>query len=167
MILEGYSYEEITEAVHANHPNLDKRIVINREKLYGTGFKKNGTNEHMSYNGGTVSNNRNELANSIRESRKFRDEARSNITGNPNMPGESYNIHDNKLHDNIARAKSRFGLAELNRYDSTIPAEVLMNSVTKTNPNTQTNLREFQRRPDSWKLYPHGLIARNISSAKQ
>ena len=25
LILEGYSYDEITEAVHANHPNLNKK----------------------------------------------------------------------------------------------------------------------------------------------
>ena len=27
LILEGYSYEEITEAVHANHPNLNKKVL--------------------------------------------------------------------------------------------------------------------------------------------
>ena len=26
LILEGYSYEEITEAVHANHSYLDKNV---------------------------------------------------------------------------------------------------------------------------------------------
>lgn len=167
-LLEGYTPEQIiTEAVHSNHPGLDKRLVSNKEKLYGTGFRENGTREHKSYYGNTIPNNRLELANSIRESRKLRDEARSKITGNPNMTGESSNIMDNNLHDNIARAKSRFGLAELNRYDSKLPTDVLMNSVVKTSPTAQTSLSEFQRHPDDWKLFTHGLKARNISSAKQ
>ena len=161
------SPEVIVEAVHANHPNLDKRIITNGEKLYGTGFRKNGSNEHMAYNGGTVSENRAELANSIRETRKLRDEARANITGNQNMTGESSWVHDNKMYDNLARAKSRFGLSDLGAQGGKIPADILMNSVVKTNPSAQTNLSEFQRKPDSWKLYSHGLISRNISSAKQ
>lgn len=35
MILEGYSYEEITEAVHANHPDFNKKtaLSIDRNKL--------------------------------------------------------------------------------------------------------------------------------------
>ena len=40
LILEGYSYEEITEAVHANHPNLNKKGTersligkLNRQEL--------------------------------------------------------------------------------------------------------------------------------------
>ena len=167
LLLEGHTPEVIVEAVHANHPSLDKRIITNGGKLYGSGFRKNGSNEHMAYNGGTVSENRAELANSIRETRKLRDEARANMTGNPNMTGESGRVHDNKMYDNLARAKSRFGLSDLGAHGGKIPADILMNSVVKTNPSAQTNLFEFQRKPDSWKLYPHGLISRNISSAKQ
>ena len=35
LILEGYSYEEITEAVHANHPDFNKKtaLSIDRNKL--------------------------------------------------------------------------------------------------------------------------------------
>ena len=27
LILEGYSYDEITEAVHANHPDFNKKLL--------------------------------------------------------------------------------------------------------------------------------------------
>ena len=35
LILEGYSYDEITEAVHANHPDFNKKtaLSIDRNKL--------------------------------------------------------------------------------------------------------------------------------------
>ena len=43
MILEGYSYDEITEAVHANHPNLNKSRLKDPNLSYieGKAIEKN------------------------------------------------------------------------------------------------------------------------------
>ena len=93
MILEGYSYEEITEAVHANHKHLNKRNPEN-------------------------SKNRQELAKTIKSYRVARDEVRqdkrypdgSRNYGAPVDPQkfENYQARANK-YDNQARVVSQQG----------------------------------------------------------
>ena len=65
MILEGYSYEEITEAVHANHPQLDKSRFKDKKLSYSDGKK--------------IEQNRKSLANDISHSRRQRDDIRKSI----------------------------------------------------------------------------------------
>jgi hypothetical protein len=93
LILEGYSYEEITEAVHANHNHLNKRNPEN-------------------------SKNRQELAKTIKSYRVARDEVRqdkrypdgSRNYGAPVDPQkfENYQARANK-NDNQARVVSQQG----------------------------------------------------------
>ena len=49
LILEGYSFDEITEAVHANHPDFNKKTALRSDRIRG---------------------NRNELKDRILEARK-------------------------------------------------------------------------------------------------
>lgn len=83
-LLEGYSYEEITEAVHANHPNLNKKNPENSE-------------------------NRKKLVDDIRKSRRTRDEYRKEAA---NIPYGGYKRELNQkanYYDNNARGESQTG----------------------------------------------------------
>ena len=93
MILEGYSYNEITEAVHANHTNLNKKNPENMK-------------------------NREDLAKKIKSYRAARDEVRQDVRypdgsrnyGAPVDPQkfENYQARANK-NDNQARVVSQQG----------------------------------------------------------
>ena len=93
MILEGYSYNEITEAVHANHTNLNKKNPENMK-------------------------NREDLAKKIKSYRAARDEVRQDVRypdgsrnyGAPVDPQkfENYQARANK-YDNQARVVSQQG----------------------------------------------------------
>ena len=93
LILEGYSYEEITEAVHVNHTNLNKKNPENMK-------------------------NREDLAKKIKSYRAARDEVRQDVRypdgsrnyGAPVDPQkfENYQARANK-YDNQARVVSQQG----------------------------------------------------------
>lgn len=93
LILEGYSYKEITEAVHANHKHLNKRNPENMK-------------------------NREDLAKKIKSYRAARDEVRQDVRypdgsrnyGAPVDPQkfENYQARANK-YDNQARVVSQQG----------------------------------------------------------
>ena len=87
LILEGYSYDEITEAVHANHPNLNKRLL----KDPATSYKE----------GKEIEKNRKELRDDIKHSRSMRDDLRKLDT----MGKET--AKDANYWDNDARGKSQ------------------------------------------------------------
>lgn len=98
MILEGYSYDEITEAVHANHPNLNKSRLKDPNLSYKEGKQ--------------IEQNRKRLADEINGLRKYRDGFRKlssnqeKALGNDNaIQFKKYANHD----DNIARALSQTG----------------------------------------------------------
>ena len=74
MLLEGYQPEEITEAVHANHPYLDKR-----PRKPGDTYNESGNWLH------NVKQSRNELAKSIVNYRQKRQLGDSNAAFNDNM----------------------------------------------------------------------------------
>ena len=98
LILEGYSYEEITEAVHANHSNLNKKRLKDQSTSYleGKGIEKN----------------RKELADKIKESRKYRDGFRKLSSNQEKARGNDGAIQFEKYanhEDNIARALSQTG----------------------------------------------------------
>ena len=93
LILEGYSYEEITEAIHANHKHLDKKNPEN-------------------------SKNRQELAKTIKSYRAARDEVRQDRrypdgSRNYSAPVDPQNFENNQArankHDNQARVVSQQG----------------------------------------------------------
>ena len=97
-LLEGYSLEAIVEAVHANHPNLNK----SRLKDPTTSYKE----------GKEIEQNRKKLANEMRTLRSSRDGFRE-LSSNPEKiwkheearQFEKYAIHN----DNSARARSQTG----------------------------------------------------------
>ena len=112
-LLEGYTLEAIVEAVHANHPNLNKRRL------------KDPTTSYI--DGKTVENNRKKLTNDIKRMRSSRDNARKEDTTmvksflltSPEL--KEINNRDANFKDNEARAISQtggFGSAnELKHFD--------------------------------------------------
>ena len=62
LILEGYSYKEITEAVHANHSHLNKRRLKDPTTSYVEGKE--------------IEKNRKKLADEIKDERNHRDSNR-------------------------------------------------------------------------------------------
>ena len=112
-LLEGYDLESIVEAVHANHPNLNKRRL------------KDPTTSYI--DGKTVENNRKKLTNDIKRMRSSRDNARKEDTTmvksflltSPEL--KEINNRDANFKDNEARAISQtggFGSAnELKHFD--------------------------------------------------
>lgn len=96
MILEGYSYDEITEAVHGNHPALDKS--------FGKASRSEG------YTKDQIALNRSEFAKDLRETRKLRDNYRKEQS-NPQLSAEQRDVSRYRANsaDNISRNKSSDG----------------------------------------------------------
>ena len=96
LILEGYSYDEITEAVHANHSYLDKKRLKDPSTSYleGKGIEKN----------------RKELADKIKESRHDRDITRKIAANGEESADKARARHQSaNFFDNFARARSQTG----------------------------------------------------------
>ena len=102
LILEGYSYDEITEAVHANHSYLDKKRL------------KDPTTSYLEGKG--IEKNRKELADKIKESRHDRDITRKIATSGKESVDKARTRHQSaNFFDNFARARSQTGGATLAR----------------------------------------------------
>ena len=84
-LLEGYTPEVIVEAVHTNHPRLDKRLLKDPTTSYADGK--------------AIENNRNRLATEIKDIRGLRDYARKDY--------HSQNIANKE--DNRSRGLSQSG----------------------------------------------------------
>ena len=98
LILEGYSYDEITEAVHANHPNLNKSRLKDPATSY--------------IEGKAIENNRKSLANEISHLRLQRDGFRKLSSNQEKARGNDGAIQFGKYanhEDNNARALSQTG----------------------------------------------------------
>ena len=96
LILEGYSYEEITEAVHVNHSYLNKSRLKDPTISYveGKGIEKN----------------RKELADKIKESRSDRDITRKIAANGKESADKARARHQvANFFDNVARARSQTG----------------------------------------------------------
>ena len=96
LILEGYSYEEITEAVHVNHSYLNKSRLKDPTISYveGKGIEKN----------------RKELADKIKESRSDRDITRKIAANGKESADKARASHQvANFFDNVARARSQTG----------------------------------------------------------
>ena len=86
-LLEGYTLESISEAIHANHKHLDKRRLKDPATSYTDGK--------------AIEQNRKELRDNIKVSRGFRDDLRkSNAMGKETAKDANY-------WDNDARGKSQ------------------------------------------------------------
>ncbi len=98
LILEGYSYDEITEAVHVNHPNLNKSRLKDPATSY--------------IEGKAIENNRKKLSDNIKHSRSMRDGFRKLSSNQEKARGNDGAIQFEKYanhEDNIARALSQTG----------------------------------------------------------
>ena len=115
-LLEGYTLEAIVEAVHANHPHLNKSRFKEKKLKYSAGKE--------------IEQNRSALAKSIRDDRSGRDFARSvEISTSPENPLTRENARNvSNYSDNAARTKSQNGLA-----GSGVAKEMLDFSVDKRN----------------------------------
>ena len=95
-LLEGYSLEAIVEAVHANHPQLDKSRFKDKKLSYSDGKK--------------IEQNRSALADNIKVYRGRRDEARKmDADGKGTTDNGRTRTQEANLHDNNARARSQIG----------------------------------------------------------
>ena len=94
LILEGYSYEEITEAVHANHKHLDKKILKDPKTSYVEGKK--------------IEKNRKELADSLKDGRRTRDEYRKKAAASGGSD-PIYTTQEANHIDNLTRTVSQSG----------------------------------------------------------
>ena len=96
-LLEGYSLEAIVEAVHTNHPNLNKRRLKDPATSYIEGKE--------------IEQNRKKLADDIKELRGYRDRARKNATTwkESNPEASRKKTKDANEWDNDARTKSQNG----------------------------------------------------------
>ena len=98
IIQEGYSYEDvlqtIEEAVHANHANLNKKRLKDPTILYVEGKK--------------IEKNRKELADSLKDGRRTRDEYRKKAAILP-KPQPIYTTQEANHIDNLTRAVSQSG----------------------------------------------------------
>ena len=92
-LLEGYNLESIVEAVHANHPNLSKT--------------KTGTS--LGYTKPQIQTNRDDLAKSIRHTRKLRDVSRKKQNWESQKDNAEYNRRVGNRMDNEARVQSQMG----------------------------------------------------------
>ena len=96
LILEGYSFDEITEAVHANHSYLDKKRLKDPSTSYLEGKE--------------IEKNRNELADKIKESRRDRDITRKIAANGKESADKARARHQSaNFFDNFARARSQTG----------------------------------------------------------
>lgn len=98
-LLEGYAPEVIVEAVHANHPEISKSKT-------GTAF---------GYTRPQIQANRNDLAKSIKGSRRVRDEQRTSQNNSIAYKDEAefHRKFANQM-DNEARVKSQLGSIDKN-----------------------------------------------------
>ena len=100
-LLEGHTPEVIVEAVHANHPRLNKRLLKDPTTSYADGK--------------AIENERKKLFNSIKGDRSYRDRKRKVDTTNVKSPLHNptelkmLNDRDANNADNAARAKSQTG----------------------------------------------------------
>ena len=95
-LLEGYTLEAIVEAVHANHPQLDKSRFKDKKLSYSDGKK--------------IEQNRSALADNIKVYRGRRDEARKMDADGKGTTGSGRTkTQEANLHDNNARARSQTG----------------------------------------------------------
>ena len=95
MILEGYSYDEITEAVHANHNHLNKKRLKDPTISYVEGKR--------------IEQNRKVLANDISHSRRTRDEFRKEATNAGSGGYKRERDQYANYYDNNARGESQTG----------------------------------------------------------
>ena len=98
IIQEGYSYEDvlqtIEEAVHANHANLNKKLLKNPKTSYAEGKK--------------IEKNRKELADSLKDGRRTRDEYRKKAAASGGSD-PIYTTQEANHIDNLTRAVSQSG----------------------------------------------------------
>ena len=94
-LLEGYSLESIVEAVHANHPQLNKR----RLKDPATSYKE----------GKEIEKNRKALHDDIKDQRKHRDFNRKLATDLNWADAKREKTEMGNYFDNFARARSQTG----------------------------------------------------------
>ena len=94
LILEGYSFDEITEAVHANHNHLNKKILKDPKTSYIEGKK--------------IEQNRKALADSLKEGRHTRDEYRKKAAASWGLD-PIYTTREANHIDNLTRAVSQSG----------------------------------------------------------
>ena len=96
MIQEGYNLEAIVEAVHANHPHLNKSRFKDKNLTYSAGKE--------------IEKNRKSLVTDIKSMRGLRDDLRKNAADGK---GSEHNVRartqEANLFDNNARAKSQIG----------------------------------------------------------
>ena len=95
LILEGYSYEEITEAVHANHNHLSKKLFKDPNLSYKEGKQ--------------IEQNRKVLADDIRHSRRQRDDLRKSVVDGGSIDQKRERNQEANWSDNNARARSQTG----------------------------------------------------------
>ena len=93
-LLEGYTFDEITEAVHANHKHLDKKILKDPKTSYVEGKK--------------IEKNRKELADSLKDGRRTRDEYRKKAAASGGSD-PIYTTQEANHIDNLTRAVSQSG----------------------------------------------------------
>ena len=119
LILEGYSYDEITEAVHANHKHLDKSRLKDPTLSYaeGKGIEKN----------------RKALNDDIRDQRSKRDYNRKLVTDLNWADTKREKNQDANYWDNNARARSQTGgkgmvyTKELKDFNSPKASKIMQN----------------------------------------
>ena len=96
LILEGYSFEEITEAVHVNHNHLNKSRLKDPSTSYVEGKR--------------IEQNRKSLANDISHSRRQRDDLRNSVVdGGGSVDQKRERNQRANYWDGDARAKSQTG----------------------------------------------------------
>ena len=95
LILEGYSYDEITEAVHANHNRLNKKRLKDPTLSYAEGKE--------------IEKNRKALNDDIRDQRSQRDFNRKLVTDLNWADAKRKKTEDANYFDNFARARSQTG----------------------------------------------------------
>ena len=95
LILEGYSYDEITEAVHANHNDLNKKRLKDPTISYVEGKR--------------IEQNRKSLANDISHSRRQRDDLRKSVVDGGSADQKRERNQGANYWDSDARVKSQTG----------------------------------------------------------
>lgn len=93
LILEGYTFGEIIEAVHANHTSLDKRRLKDPTTSYVEGKE--------------IEKNRKKLADEIKDERNHRDSNRKRAADAVDPYAKRKRTQDANFFDNFARARSQ------------------------------------------------------------
>lgn len=94
-LLEGHAPEVITEAVHANHPHLNKKLLKNPNTSYLEGKQ--------------IEQNRKSLVDDIRHSRRQRDDLRKSVVDVGSVDQKRERNQGSNFFDNNARARSQTG----------------------------------------------------------